>query len=354
MATRKHTTSELRRHIISLGNNGKLMETGRFGTTAGDLRTSVQRLLDDTRSWDARRIMLFAHGGVVSEADAVSWVDNHLDFFMRQQIYPLCFVWHSDPWTTITDTLHDELTRRTSAEKGLNIFDTVNRWVERAIRNFEPVRTATWLKMKDKAIDATLQLDGGARLLARELSEQKAQGQLMEIHLAGHSAGGVFHAPLTQLLSANGPVQTGLAKGELGLGLPIESVTLWAPGCTTAVFKDCYAPAINSGAVKRFSLFTLTDKLEQDDAVPQLAYTQSILYLVSNGFEGQADTPILGMEKFVEADAEVNGIFDGDTKRWIHAKSALSQSQNHTGFGDDPDTLKTTVRLIKNDISSAR
>ena len=349
MASLKHTTAELRRHIISLGNNGKLMETGRFGTTSSDLRTLVQRLFDDTRSWELRRIMLFAHGGMVPESSAVQWVDDHLDYFMRQRIYPLCFVWRSDPWTTVTNTLKDELARRTAAEKGLDISDTVNRWVERAIRNFEPLRQVTWLKMKDKAIDATLQLDGGARLLATELAHQKTLGEAMSIHLVGHSAGGVFHAPLTQLLSASGLVQGGLADGEVGLGLPIESVSLWAPGCTNAVFKACYGPAIKAGAIKRFSLFTLTDALEQADTVLPLAYTQSILYLVSNGFEGQADTPIVGMEKFVTADNEVNTMFDGNAKRWIRAKGALSNAPTHGGFNSDADTLATTAKIIKNE-----
>ena len=51
----------------------------------------------------------------------------------------------------------------------------------------------------------------------------------IELHLVGHSAGAIFHAPLVQLLTSRGNIKAGALKGVQGFGLPIKTCTLWAP-----------------------------------------------------------------------------------------------------------------------------
>lgn len=331
----------LRRHIISLGNNGRLMSAGPFGTTQDSLLASIKRMMDATASWDVRRIMLYAHGGVVDEASAVRWVRENAELYLAQGIYPLCFVWHSDPWSTFKDTIKDVFLKRKGELQTLEVFDPINRAVEKAIRDVQAIRDVTWLQMKDNAIRASVALDGGARIVAGELSKLKHAGAPMEIHLVGHSAGGVLHAPLTQLLSTPGNISSGPARGQHGFGLPVDSVTLWAPGCTIDVFHSAYKTALDTSRLKRFALYTLTDDLERKDEVSSWLYGHSILYLVSNGFEGEANTPILGMEKFVPADA-----FGADNRRWVKSVSSASAALKHGAFDEDAVTRESTARWI--------
>ena len=77
----------------------------------------------------------------------------------------------------------------------------------------------------------------------------------LELHVVGHSAGGIFHAPLVQLLTAKGKIAAGPMKGASGYGLPVASCALWAPACTVDPFKQAYLPAIKGGFVNRFALF---------------------------------------------------------------------------------------------------
>lgn len=104
-------------------------------------------------------------------------------------------------------------------------------------------------------------------------------------------------------------------KGVRGLAQEIKTCTLWAPAVTTALFEETYLPAINSGTINKFALFTLNDKTEQDDNCADI-YHKSLLYLVSNAFEEHAHIPIfrdgeplLGMEKFVNVNSHISALF---------------------------------------------
>src|SRR5581483_2688285 len=113
-------------------------------------------------------------------------------------------------------------------------------------------------------------------------------------------------------------ITTGPLAGQAGLGIPIETCTLWAPACTFQLFKQSYLPVLAAGGIKKLALFTLTDKAEQDDNCAEI-YHKSLLYLVSNAFEDHAHIPairdgepILGMQKFIEderQDPDVNAAF---------------------------------------------
>jgi hypothetical protein len=181
----------------------------------------------------------------------------------------------------------------------------------------------------------------------------------IEIHLVGHSAGSIFHAPVVQLLTTKGQIAEGPLKGKSGYGLPITSCTLWAPAYTTELFNQTYLPAIKSGRIEHFTLFTLSDEAEQDDTCAQI-YNKSLLYLVSNALEDepriplfQEGTSILGMEKYIRADKGLLNLFKGEHAEWIlspnQAASALkghSTSTSHGGFDDDQPTVEATLARI--------
>ena len=199
-------------------------------------------------------------------------------------------------------------------------------------------------------------------MVADEIAKLVRNNDDVELHIIGHSAGSIFHAPFVQYLTGQGIIRSGpMASSKVkGLGLKIDTCTLWAPACTNRLFKECYLPAIDQGLIDRFALFTLTDKAEQDDNCANI-YHKSLLYLVSNAFEETAripmihpdGEPILGMQKCVNDDASVKSIFKQKKADWIRSPNTnpvgsanASQSMHHGDFDDDEATVKATLARI--------
>jgi hypothetical protein len=202
--------------------------------------------------------------------------------------------------------------------------------------------------MRENATLATTSSGGGARLVAQCIAKLIKDDPAIEIHLIGHSAGSIFHAPLIQLLT-----------GKAGLGLTITTCTLWAPACTVDLFKEAYVPAIEEGRIERFAMYTMTDQAELDDDCAHI-YNKSLLYLVSNAFEEKERIPlfrdgwpILGMERFIRRDAELMGLWRKGKAEWVLSpnnepvgSTGASRSTSHGGFDDDEATLKATFARI--------
>ncbi|RMG92018.1 MAG: peptidase C1, partial [Candidatus Dadabacteria bacterium] len=274
--------ADLRPHIVSVGNDGRFREGGTFGTTPAEaaeiVRTEIPRL---TAGWDRKRILLYAHGGLVSEKAAIQRVAEYRAALLGARVYPLAFVWKTDAWTTIRNILDDALGRR----RPEGVWDEAKDFLlDRLDDGLEPLARvlggkALWDEMKENALRATTRRDGAARRVGELLAELADADPTVELHLVGHSAGSIFLGPLVRWLTARGTIASGPLAGRTGLGLRIASCTLWAPACTVDLFKALYLPALRDGAVGRFALFTLTDEAEQDDHCAHI-YHKSLLYLV--------------------------------------------------------------------------
>lgn len=355
--------ADLRPHIISIGNEGHLRQGGTYGTSPDDVRQILERDFPRiTRDWPRKRLMLYAHGGLVDESSAVQRVALHRDKLLREHIYPLEFVWRSDFLTTLHNILRDAFQRRSPELLTRGMKELME---ERIDDMLEPLARrlggkAQWEEMKENAMRATSSAHGGARFVAARLAELSRKEPSLELHLVGHSAGAVFHAPLVQLLASRGRIDHGPMAGETGHGLPIASCTLWAPACTTRLFKETYLPLLESGDLGQFTLFTLTGDAERDDTCAGL-YRKSLLYLVSNAFEqtpripritearGQ---PLLGMATFILGDATLSALFQ-DEARWVISPNDVvlgqpgaSRARSHGGFDDDEATLRSTLAYM--------
>jgi hypothetical protein len=352
---------DLRPHIVSLGNDGRFRTNGTFGTDEQDvadiLRKDYPRI---TESWTRKRLLLYAHGGLVGESGAIQRVAEYRAALLKNNVYPLSFIWKTDFWSTLKNVLDDASSRR--RPEGF-VDSTKDFLLDRLDDALEPLaRSLTgklqWDEMKENALRATTTKDGGlgitARLLARLIRKDNA-----EIHIVAHSAGSILFAPLVQLLTSSGTIQAGPLKGTAGLGLQIASCTLWAPALTVDLFKAAYVPAIQSGGIKNFTLFTLTDEAERDDNCAKI-YHKSLLYLVSNALERRVriplfrdGEPILGMEKFIRQDPELVKLLKRARSTWIQSPNAEapgsdrhSTSRSHGGFDDDPPTVRATLNRI--------
>jgi hypothetical protein len=360
--------ADLRPHIISLGNDGLLKPGGDFGTSPEDIqrifKTDFPRI---TKGWQKKRLLLYAHGGLVDENSAVQRLAEYRSVMLEKQVYPISFIWHSDFWTSLRNILQESLRRRRpegilDASKDF-MLDRLDDALEPLLRG--PGKTL-WDEMKENAIGATVNSKGGARLAIEQIVELVKDPDV-EIHLVGHSAGAIFQSPIIKLLSTVGKIDTGELSGNEGYGVKIESCTLWAPACTMDLFEQTYMNAIISGALNRFALFTLTDVAEQDDNCASI-YNKSLLYLVSNSFEAKPriplfrdGEPILGMEKFInhQKHKSIKELFKSDKADWIltpnnepDGSTKSSTSKQHGAFDDDQATVNATLARILNDGSS--
>ncbi|PKK37417.1 peptidase C1 [Siphonobacter sp. SORGH_AS_0500] len=361
--SRAYAYSDLRPHIISLGNDGQLKAGGDFGTSQQEVKTLfAEDFKRITQNWKKKRILLYAHGGLVDETSAVQRLAEYRAVMLENEVYPISFIWHSDFWSTATNILEEALRRRkpegfldASLDFMLDRLDDALEVVARSLMG-----KAQWDEMKENALAATENESGGARLALKYLSELVKQEPAIEIHVVGHSAGSIFLAPLVRLLTApEEKITEGYLKGKSGYGIPITTCTLWAPACTIDLFKKAYIPAIEKKGINKFALFTLTDDAEQKDHCAHI-YNKSLLYLVSNAFEkvpkyyvfsqGEA---ILGMQKWVVQDEEVQKIFNTKAGDWILSPNSnepilenYSSSHTHGGFDDDKPTVVATLARI--------
>ncbi|MDA1235438.1 MAG: C1 family peptidase [Acidobacteria bacterium] len=336
---------DLRPHIVTIANDGRLASKGQFANSAQEVAsifsTEFPRI---TKDWKKKRILLYAHGGLVGQEAAVQRLADYRPAMLEAEIFPLAFVWRTDYWSTITNMLRDALSLR----KPEGILDSAKDFMlDRLDDGLEPLARAltgkaSWDEMKENALLATTSADGGVRHTLNCLAALAAEAKV-EIHIAAHSAGSILHGPAIEHLTA---------EGDAGLGLKIKTCTLWAPACTTELFKQYYMPAIKAGALSEMAVFLLSDPTERDDHCAHI-YHKSLLYLVSNAFEGKTripipfdsdGEPILGMQKFFPKDKRIDLIVSPNGEP-MNSRNA-ARATGHGGFDDDEATLKATLARI--------
>lgn len=350
--TRSYVYADLRPHVISIGNDGRLRPGGTYGTSAGDLREIFESEIPRRmQAWTTRRLIVYAHGGLVSEEDAVQRVADYRPAFLDRQIYPIAFVWKTDYWSTLTNILKDALQRR----RPEGLLDRAKDFLlDRLDDALEPLARAltgkaSWDEMKENGRRSSESAEGGARLAAQYLRALGKAG--CEIHVVAHSAGAIFVAHLLKLLTS----------GTDDEAIRIPSCTLWAPACTVDLFRSTYVAAMDANRLGRLALYTLTDDAEQDDHCARI-YNKSLLYLVSNAFEDRpriplvrpAGVPLAGLERHVET-----GLADFVSRpevRWWKSPNAredqgagAARARRHGDFDDDKVTLGSTLRFILGD-----
>jgi hypothetical protein len=361
--SQSYVYSDLRPHIISLGNDGQPRTSGTYGTSATDIAgifdTEIPRITADwKRKFGKKRVLLYAHGGLVGEDSAIQMVADDREALLSAGVYPVTFLWQTDFLSTLKDILQDALSKR--RPEGF-IDSSKDFMLDRLDDALEPLARAlggwsVWGQMKQNAIAASASPTGGARIAAQRLAALMDADPTLEVHLAAHSAGSIFHGPLAQLLTSKGAITSGPMSGSDGLGKAVSSCALWAPACTIDLFNQTYRPAIMNRSLRRFSLFTLTDKTEQDDDCAGI-YHKSLLYLVADAFEDrpripvvQDGVPILGMEHYVEKDADLVSLIGANWVKGPNTEPLGSPNacgaRHHTDFHSDQATLKATLARI--------
>lgn len=352
-----YSYADLRPHVVSLGNDGMLQTGGDYGTSPEEIReifeVDMPRAMKD---WPVKRVLLYAHGGLVDERSAIQRLADYRSTMLAAQVYPISFIWHSDYWSTISNILEDAMRKRrpegalTAAKDFL--LDRLDDTIELLARGL--TGKAGWDEMKENALAAT-RPSGGARLALEHLAALHRR-QPLQVHVVGHSAGSIFMAPVVRMLTAPaGPIASGYLAGETALGVGVETCTLWAPAATMDLFKQAYLPAVREQAIGRLALFALSDKAEQDDHVARI-YNKSLLYLVSRAFEATRfgeGVPLAGMEKWLARDTAVREVFTGGLADLVFSPNDAptgaanaARATEHGGFDDDAATVQATLARI--------
>lgn len=350
---------ELRPHVVLLGNDGQLRPDGTFGNDEKTLDEIVNvHFPRITEKWNKKRILIYAHGGLTSENSALERVSDYREHLLENQIYPISIVWRSGFWETLQNILREAVSKRRSE----GVLDSAKDFIlDRLDDALEPLaRTmlgkAQWDEMKENALRATETSRGGARLLADRLAALAGADSSIEFHLAGHSAGSIVLAPFSDYFTGS----TSAGGKNKGLGQKIDSLTLWAPACTTEVFKRYYKAPLSAQKIRLFKLVNLTDRAEQDDHCAHI-YRKSLLYLVSHAFEevpripwtNLKGTALLGLDKDVRGDQEISQLLKKSHCRYATAPNSeptgsadASNATCHGDFDDDEATVKGLLTTI--------
>lgn len=342
--------NEIRPYVIDVGNNGRLSDRGDYWTTEADLkRLFAETIPSRTTGWKKRRIMLFLHGGLNSEKDVAKRIIAYRDVCLANEIYPLHIMWESD-WFSSTRGIIEDTFEAANARAGGAFLDHLREARDRVLElTLAYPAGALWSEMKENARLASEGDLGAIKLIVKYVSEAKKSlgkkaGTNWELHVVAHSAGSILAAHAVPVLA--------------NLGVAWKSLQFIAPAIRIDVFKNMMLSEIKTGKCPKPSMYILSKVGELDDDVGP--YGKSLLYLVSNAFEGERNVPLLGMQKFLEEDEPVLNLLASDVdglpgiviSGQEGVPGAIAKSDTHGGFDNDPNTMNSVMTRVLGSIPS--
>jgi hypothetical protein len=362
----------VRPFVVDVGNNGQLSDTGDYWTTPDDIEHLFAKTIPEaTKDWRRRRILLYLHGGLNDERGTAERIIAFKEVMLANEIYPVHIMWESGAMETVKSLLKDHLTDVDDRAGGPadwlkrlrdNLVEAKDRSLELTLAK---PGSAMWREMKENARLASIHPDKkGAMELLTERARH-AIGKLgaetrstLELHMVGHSAGSIFAAYALPLI--------------LKTGIKLKTLQFMAPAIRLDLFKELVLPLVTSGKCPHPTNYILSDAGERDDTVGP--YGKSLLFLVSNAFEGALGVPLLGMERFVSAKGETRDRFIHKDHKWttsffetkidgspslivagneeldkqfgVLQGANLSRSETHGGFDNDRDTMNSVLARV--------
>ena len=156
------------------------------------------------------------------------------------------------------------------------------------------------------------------------------------MHACGHSAGAIFHAFFLPAL--------------VKAGASVQSLALLAPAVNVPTFKSTLVPLAGKG-LGPTTMFTMRREFERADTAGP--YPHSLLYLVHHSFEDPDQTPILGLEENLTADAELSKFFASGSNEIVFSvtapsapKRASTRAVHHGDFDNDAPTMNSVCRRM--------
>ena len=329
---------EIAPFIVDMENNGELSQSGNFRTQRSDLTALLDNHMQVARKrWGLSAtapmdVAIYAHGGLTGEEAAAQTAARWIPAMYDAQIFPIFFMWETDLWSTFKNGFSDLFHNLASPTGG--VWEQMQKfWDQRLERMLAPIGTKIWGEMKQNAEAISSNKNSGARILFDQtLRPQWKEKNPMRLHLIGHSAGTIVHSHVVNALGT--------------AGWKFESLNFMAPAIRIEEFDLLVRPKLKDHTVKIFRQFQLTDSAELQDSTcrPLLGYGRSLLYLVSESFEGGQHVPILGMEKYFKIWCDACALKNIES---YAAPSRSTSSTTHGGFDDDDKTMSSVIKMIK-------
>jgi hypothetical protein len=343
-ADRNLRNQELAPFVVDMENNGHLSRSGDFRTSREDLEALVDiHLAAARKKWNADvvDVALYAHGGLTDESTAADTAARWIPALYESQIFPIFLMWETDLWSTLKNRFQDLVADllKPPARPTAGLRDQLQRFLnERLEHTLARPGSVIWGEMKQNAEAISQDADSGARVLY-EVGERRGafSPKKVRLHLIGHSAGSIVHCHVVKALG--------------DLGWTFATVHFMAPAATRGLFEEALLRRIQKGRVGAYYQYHLKEEVEERDPTcrPILGYGRSLLYLVSESFEGDRTTPVLGLERDFKA-----ARYGEPRMKAFTSPGGNLGSSTHGGFDDDPSTMASVIRNIKTPVTAGR
>ncbi len=331
---------EIAGHFVHF-DDGQYKERGDYWSTAEDIVQTAE-LIAKKENNKYKHLLIYAHGGLNSPKASARRTRALKEGFKRNGIYPFHIMYDTGLAEELGDVVRRALSLAEQRSEGFvdwiteKITERTDTLIEDAVR--KPV-TPLWDEMKRDARIPFESRSGGSDcdgVHAIKTFAQKLAGTKKDIHLVGHSTGGVL---LGHLLGA---------LDVLNAPALVKSCSLLAPACTIDFYKARYLPRLGKNMAQgkvvrlpKLKVYNLTEELELDDHVAY-AYRKSLLYLVSRALERKLGKPLLGMALYSKKQEKKTGL----EFIYSNGKTGRTRSTSHGGFDNDANTLNDIMKTI--------
>lgn len=317
---------EIAGHFVHV-DEGEFACKGPYWSDQKDVKETVKLLAGR----DYKHVVMFAHGGLSSPAECANQIAAIKDTFKQNEIYPYHVLYD-------TGIAHELLQLIENRDHCAGMRSELNMKRRDEAMEYLSQRTGQllWREMKNNACEAfSAEAPGTFTLNAfLDLMMNRQPGEMIHFHLIGHGSGAVLVGYLLRAL--------------MRYKVRVDSISLLAPACTHSFYEKHYQPALDHQGklrVEEMHVYQLLDSLERSSGIrPGLAYQKSLLYLVSQSFESEAATPLLGMSRFNERlrTKQHGPVFhhsDG-------LNGEITRASSHDSFVQDVTTLNHVLKTI--------
>ena len=336
---------DLKKHVINL-NQGQFSQDGEFTSSLQDVKAIFGKHLPnwiDQQHPDKEKVdvVLYSHGGLTNEGWGLATAAHQLEFWKKNGIYPIFFVWETGFLETLWQMFRGSQSRvmPSGSRSGRWISDWFDEaedkaW-ERAVRFLGGPKV--WGGMKASA-EKAFQDDGDGLHVLDQMVEFWADCDLdVGFHAVGHSAGSIF---LSRAIAAADRTYEDFPK--------FDTAHFLAPAITTQLFRETIKPLIGRGEsdlVKHLSIFTMSDVYERADTVGP--YDKSLLYLIYHALEPAKETHILGMEYSLMNEPDMADFFGMTNRDSLRDLIVIIDYLEHVH--EDSDFVQDCQRVLKED-----
>ncbi|HXF48796.1 MAG TPA: C1 family peptidase [Verrucomicrobiae bacterium] len=286
-------------YLINTGDRGELSTGGRLITREEELPDMARKVMGSKELADGyRHIVLYAHGGLNSEATSLQTANRLWGFCNERSIVSYFFIWETGISESVLGWLRsDDDASGPTKFSFHDVWENIKKGTGTIIRDSQkyfgkklaPIaREVFWDEMKGRA-EGSASKNGGANLFVQNLLGvmKETPSAKFKLHLIGHSAGSIYLGWLYQ------NVLSGLLKQSPNVKL--ASVQFMAPALSIRRTQEAfYLDRRWAVSKKDFRIYMLNPKNEERDSIK--IYPSSLLTYVADHLESpNKRVPLLGL-----------------------------------------------------------